>query len=108
MNTLIYTSALGFAAMLLEVLNHRKIIIPAMVIGLAIVFGLNLQDWNHPQTYFGDMLEVSKFSVGFGGLAIFITILIFFNFIIKFIKNYHKFLFKFTLNSILITGYLLN
>lgn len=77
MNTLIYTSALGFFAMLLEVLNLRKIIIPAMVIGLAVVFGLNLQDWTHPQTYFGDMLEVSKFSVAFSGLSIFITIIIF-------------------------------
>lgn len=76
MNTLIYTSVLGFTTMLMEVLNLRKFIVPLAVIGLAVIFGLNLQDWNQPSTHFNDMLGVSNFSVAFSGLALFITMII--------------------------------
>ena len=77
MNTLIYVSCLGFFCMIAEILNQRKLIIPVLVLALAVIFGLNLSDWNHGQTYFNNMVQVDNFSVAFSGLAIFITLLLF-------------------------------
>ncbi len=62
--------------MLAEILNLRKLIGPVLILGLAIIFSVNAQDWNLNKTYF-DMLRVDNFSVAFGGLAIFITLLVF-------------------------------
>jgi NADH:ubiquinone oxidoreductase subunit 2 (subunit N) len=62
--------------MLAEILNLRKWIAPVLVLGLAVIFGLNLMDWNQNQSYFNDMLRVDNFSVGFGALAIFTTLLV--------------------------------
>lgn len=76
MNTIICTSVLGFFCMLAEILNLRKWIAPVLVLGLAVIFGLNLMDWNQNQSYFNDMLRVDNFSVGFGALAIFTTLLV--------------------------------
>ncbi|MDP1728097.1 MAG: NADH-quinone oxidoreductase subunit N [Bacteroidota bacterium] len=76
MNTLIFTSLLGFFCMVAEILNLRKLIGPVLVLGLALIFGLNQQDWNMNQTFYG-MLQVDNFSVAFGSLAIFITLLVF-------------------------------
>ena len=76
MNTLIYTSVLGFGLMVLEVLKLRKWISPAIILGLSLIFGINIHDWNHPGSYMGNMLETSNFTVAFNALAIFITLLI--------------------------------
>jgi NADH-quinone oxidoreductase subunit N len=75
-NTLIYTSVLGFFCMLAEILNLRKLIVPVVVLGLAVIFGLNLLDWNLNKSFFNDMLRVDNFSVAFGGLAIFTSMLV--------------------------------
>ncbi len=77
MNTIIYTSVLGFFCMLAEILNLRKLIVPVLVLGLAVIFGLNLNDWNLNQSYYNNMLHVDNFSVAFGGLAIFVTLMVF-------------------------------
>ncbi len=77
MNTIIYTSVLGFFCMLAEIFNLRKLIVPILVIGLAVIFGLNLNDWNSNQAFFNNMLRVDNFSVAFSGLAIFVTLLVF-------------------------------
>ncbi len=76
MNTLIYTSVLGFGLMVLEVLKLRKWISPAIILGLSLIFGINIHDWNQPGSYMGNMLEISNFTVAFNALAIFITLLI--------------------------------
>jgi NADH-quinone oxidoreductase subunit N len=75
-NTLIYTSVLGFGLMVLEVLKLRKWISPLLILGLSILFGINIHDWNQPGSFMGNMLEVSNFTVAFNALAIFITLLI--------------------------------
>ncbi len=62
--------------MLAEILNLRKLIVPIVVLGLAVIFGLNLLDWNLNKSFFNDMLRVDNFSVAFGGLAIFATLLV--------------------------------
>ncbi|MDP3930256.1 MAG: NADH-quinone oxidoreductase subunit N [Bacteroidota bacterium] len=77
MNTLIYTSILGFLCMVLEIFNVRKLIVPLLVLGLALIFGLNLNDWNSNQSFFNNMVRIDNFSVAFSGLAIFVTLLIF-------------------------------
>ena len=76
MNTLIYTACLGLFGLLAEIFNLRKYLIPIMVLGLAIIFSLNLQTWNHPETHFNGMLTDSNFSTAFSGLAIFIMLII--------------------------------
>jgi NADH-quinone oxidoreductase subunit N len=76
-NTIIYTSVLGFFCMLAEIFNFRKLIVPVLVLGLAVIFGLNLNDWNSNQAFFNNMVKIDNFSVAFGGLAIFVTLLVF-------------------------------
>jgi len=76
MNTLIYTACLGLFGLLAEIFNLRKYLIPIMVLGLAVIFSLNLQTWNHPETHFNGMLTDSNFSTAFSGLAIFIMLII--------------------------------
>lgn len=77
MNTLIYTSVLGFLCMVLEIFQFRKLIVPVLVLGLAIIFGLNLNDWNSNASFFNNMVRIDNFSVAFSGLAIFVTLLVF-------------------------------
>jgi NADH-quinone oxidoreductase subunit N len=62
--------------MVAEILNLRKLIVPIVVLGLAVIFGLNLLDWNLNKSFFNDMLRVDNFSVAFGGLAIFTAMLV--------------------------------
>jgi NADH-quinone oxidoreductase subunit N len=64
MNTLIYTACLGLFGLLAE------------IFGLAVIFSLNLQTWNNPQTHFNGMLSDSNFSTAFSGLALFIMLII--------------------------------
>lgn len=69
--------------MLAEVLNLRKILIPAVIIGLAAIFFVNLQDWDHSglltlgPVSINHMVKLDNFSVAFSGLAIAISLLIF-------------------------------
>ncbi|MFY7733064.1 MAG: NADH-quinone oxidoreductase subunit N [Bacteroidia bacterium] len=76
MNTLIYTACLGLFGLLAEIFNLRKYLIPILVLGLAVIFSLNLQTWNNPQTHFNGMLSDSNFSTAFSGLALFIMLII--------------------------------
>ncbi len=76
MNTLIYTAILGLFSMFAEIVNLRKLILPVIVLGLAIIFGLNLNDWNTGTAHFNNMLKVDNFSVAFSGLSLFITLMV--------------------------------
>lgn len=76
MNTLIYTAILGLFSMFAEIVNLRKLILPVIVLGLAIIFGLNLNDWNIGSTHFNNMLKIDNFSVAFSGLSLFITLMV--------------------------------
>lgn len=46
------------------------------LIFLAIVFGINLLDWNAPQSYFSNMLTIDNFAVAFTGIMVLSTLLI--------------------------------
>lgn len=76
MNTLIYTACLGLFGLVAEIFNLRKYLIPILVIGLAVIFSLNLQTWNHPASHFNGMLSDTNFSTAFSGLALFIMLMI--------------------------------
>lgn len=76
MKTLIYTAALGFLCMAIEMLNLRKLVWPAAVVGLAVVFGLNITDWGTNQGFYHNMIVVDNYSVAFSGLILLIGALI--------------------------------
>lgn len=76
MNTLIYTALLGLFSMVAEIFNLRKLVLPVAVIALAIIFGLNLYDWNLTTYHYHNMFKVDNFSVAFSALSIGITLII--------------------------------
>jgi len=76
MKTLVYTAALGFICMIVEMLNLRKLVWPAAVVGLAVIFGLNILDWGTNQGFYHNMIMIDNFGVAFSGLLLLIGFLI--------------------------------
>jgi NADH-quinone oxidoreductase subunit N len=76
MNTLIAISGLGVLCLLFEILNFRKAIVPATILGLMAILGLTYADYNAPASYYNNMIVVSHFSSVFSGLFIVLTILL--------------------------------
>ena len=74
MNTLIAIIGLGVLCLLFEILNIRKAIIPVTVIGLLAVLGLDISEFSSPDSFYNNMIVVSKFSSAFSALFIILTI----------------------------------
>ena len=74
MNTLIAIIGLGVLCLLFEIFNLRKGIIPVTVIGLLAVLGLDISEFSSPDSYYNNMIVVSKFSSAFSALFIILTI----------------------------------
>ena len=74
MNTLIAIIGLGVLCLLFEIFNLRKGIIPVTVIGLLAVLGLDISEFNSPDSFYNNMIVVSKFSSAFSALFIILTI----------------------------------
>ncbi|MCF8322805.1 MAG: NADH-quinone oxidoreductase subunit N [Flavobacterium sp.] len=74
MNTLIAITALGILILLLEILNFRKAIIPMTIIGLVAILGLTYTEYYNPNSYYNNMIVVSKFSAVFSALFIILTV----------------------------------
>ena len=74
MNTLIAITGLGVLCLLFEILNLRKLLIPAMIIGLLGVLGLTAMEFSTPGSHYSNMIVVDKFSASFSGLFIILTI----------------------------------
>ncbi|SEA13983.1 NADH dehydrogenase subunit N [Flavobacterium gillisiae] len=74
MNTLIAIIGLGVLCLLFEIFDLRKAIIPATIIGLLAILGLDISEFNSPAAYYNNMIIVSKFSTAFSGLFIILTI----------------------------------
>ncbi len=74
MNTLIAIIGLGVLCLLFEILNLRKAIVPITIIGLLAVLGLNISEFGSTQSYYDNMIVVSKFSTAFSSLFIVLTI----------------------------------
>jgi NADH-quinone oxidoreductase subunit N len=74
MNTLIAIIGLGVLCLLFEIFNLRKAIVPITVIGLLGVLGLTISEFNSTESYYNNMIVVSKFSSTFSSLFIVLTI----------------------------------
>lgn len=91
MTTLLYTTCLGLFCMLAEVLNLRKLLIPAVILGLSAIFIVNMQQWGFTtpasigSVSLSHMIKMDNFAIAFSGLAIVISILIF-----ALAANYYK------------------
>ncbi len=77
MNTLIYTSCLGLFCLLAEIFNLRKLLIPAVIIAITVIFGVNYMEWNQGGSFYNDMVRIDHFSVAFSALVLIIGLLIF-------------------------------
>ncbi|WP_426090425.1 NADH-quinone oxidoreductase subunit N [Flavobacterium sp. DSR3-2] len=74
MNTLIAIIGLGVLCLLFEIFNLRKAIVPLTIIGLVGVLGLTISEFNSTESYYNNMIVVSKFSSTFSSLFIVLTI----------------------------------
>ena len=74
MNTLIAITGLGIFCLLFEILNLRKAIVPVTIIGLLGVLALNYYEFGSTESYYYNMITVSKFSTAFSSLFIVLTI----------------------------------
>ncbi|MEO0058744.1 MAG: NADH-quinone oxidoreductase subunit [Bacteroidota bacterium] len=74
MNTLIAITGLGVLCLLFEIFNLRKIIIPFTIVGLLAILGLSISEFGLNQSYYNNMISVSKFSSAFSSLFILLTI----------------------------------
>jgi NADH-quinone oxidoreductase subunit N len=77
MNSIILLSVLGLGNLFLGFLRSNRLLLPAAMLMLALVFGINLIDWNEgAQSYFNNMLVVDNFSVAFTGVVVLTTFLL--------------------------------
>jgi len=74
MNTLIAITGLGIFCLLFEILNLRKAIVPVTIVGLLAVLALNFSEFGSTESYYNNMITVSKFSTAFSSLFIILTI----------------------------------
>jgi NADH-quinone oxidoreductase subunit N len=85
MRTLVYTSILGMLCMVAEMINLRRFILPLVIIGLVIIFGMNAFYVGVNQGFYNNMVMIDNFSVVFSGLLIVLTI-----FIVLLSGNFYK------------------
>ncbi|WP_188049108.1 NADH-quinone oxidoreductase subunit N [Flavobacterium sp. GP15] len=74
MNTLIAIIGLGVLCLLFEIFNFTKAIVPITIVGLLAVLGLTISEYNSTESYYNNMIVVSKFSTTFSSLFIVLTI----------------------------------
>lgn len=72
MNTLIYTTVLGLACLVLELLKLRKAIAPLVAASLLVIAGLNIQHWNDNEGYYSNMIFIDNYAVAFSGIIVLI------------------------------------
>jgi NADH-quinone oxidoreductase subunit N len=85
MGAMISVTVLGMIVMLLGVMEKKQMILPVIMTGLLIAFGINITEWNGDHHYFNDMMHVNNFSVAFNGVLIFTSGLVF-----MFSGNYYR------------------
>ena len=74
MTTLIAIIGLGILCLVFEIFDFRKAIIPVSIIGLLAVLGLTVSEYDMPESYYNNMIQVTNFSVTFSSLFIILTI----------------------------------
>jgi NADH-quinone oxidoreductase subunit N len=76
MASIILLSVFGIINLFVGFLKSNKIMLPLILLVLAVVFGINLLDWNDTQTYFNNMLTIDNYAVAFTGIMVLTTLLI--------------------------------
>lgn len=77
MNSIILLSVLGLANLFLGFLRSNRLLLPAAMVILAVVFGVNFLDWNAgAQSFFSGMLVIDNFSVAFTGIVVLTALLL--------------------------------
>src|SRR6478735_7330424 len=76
MNSIILLSVFGIINLFLGFNKSNKMLLPAVLIFLAIVFGVNFLDWNSPQSYFNNMLTIDNFAVAFSAVMVLSLVMI--------------------------------
>lgn len=76
MNSIILLSVFGIINLFLGFNKSNKMLLPAVLVFLAIVFGVNFMDWNSPQSYFNNMLTIDNFAVAFSAIMVLSLVLI--------------------------------
>ena len=74
MQTLIAIAALGVFCLIAEIFNLRKLLVPMAIVGLLVILGLTISEFNTPASFYNNMIVVNKFSVAFSSLFIVLTI----------------------------------
>ncbi|HVN57911.1 MAG TPA: NADH-quinone oxidoreductase subunit N [Bacteroidales bacterium] len=77
MYALISSVVLGIITMFLGIRELKRWLLPAVITGLVITFGLNLLEWNRNTVYYNGMMTVDNFSVAFNAVLIFTALLVF-------------------------------
>lgn len=75
MNALIVIALLGVVAMMSEVFRFKKLLLPLVVVGLLVAFGLAIGDWNTSVRYYSDMVYFDNYSLAFSSLIIVLALL---------------------------------
>ena len=74
MTTLIAIIGLGVLCLIFEIFDFRKAIVPISIIGLLAILGLTVSQYDMPQSYYNNMIQVTNFSVTFSSLFILLTV----------------------------------
>lgn len=77
MKPVIILTITGILLLYAGFLKNKKILVPMAVTGLVTAFVFTLLVWDHPTSYFNDMMHHDNFSVAISAVLIFTTILIF-------------------------------
>ena len=85
MNTLIAIGVLAVLVLVLEIINLRKVVIPATLLGLLGILGYTVCNIDVVQAYYNNMFVSTKFSTAFSSLFIGLTI-----FLVALSKDFYK------------------
>ena len=81
---IVLLSVFGIVNLFLGFLRSNRVLMPFVLVVLALVFGLNLLDWNHAASltglfdspYISQMLTVDNYSVAFSGIVLLTALLL--------------------------------
>jgi NADH-quinone oxidoreductase subunit N len=81
---IVLLSVFGIVNLFLGFLRSNRVLMPFVLVVLALIFGLNLLDWNHAGSlnglfdspYISQMLTVDNYSVAFSGIVLLTALLL--------------------------------
>jgi len=77
MSTIISLTLLGVLVLMLGVMKQPRLLLPVILFGLLVAFGLSLTNWNSIHSYYNSMMVVDNQSIVFSAVLILSTFLIF-------------------------------